>query len=181
MKNKILTAGLRISLLIGLCVLVSPRPYASEKASPQHISPEFNVRLLDETTITFKDIQNRVTVIDFWGTWCKPCLAEIPDYSAFYRDYRDKGVLFFALAGESGSAQKVREQSKRLKIDYPVGAPSRAEFKTIGKIRAYPTTWIIAPSGEIVKEFVGMVPGKHSAMREIVDRLLRESSSSSTR
>ena len=98
MKNKILTAGLRISLLIGLCVLVSPRPYASEKASPQHISPEFNVRLLDETTITFKDIQNRVTVIDFWGTWCKPCLAEIPDYSAFYRDYKDKGVLFFALA-----------------------------------------------------------------------------------
>ena len=63
-----------------------------------------------------------------------------------------------------------------LNIDYPVGAPSREEFKTIGKISAYPTTWIIAPSGEIIKEFVGVVPGKQEAIRKIVDRLLNEDS-----
>jgi thiol-disulfide isomerase/thioredoxin len=163
-------------IVLGICVLWSLPPGVCGEPRARHLSSQFQVRLFDERLVTYKEIQGKITVIDFWGTWCKPCLAEIPDNRAFYRDYRDKGVVFMALAGESGSAEKVREKSQRLNIDYPAGAPSKAEFKTIGKIGAYPTTWVIAPSGEIVKEFVGAVPGKQKAMREIVDRLLERES-----
>jgi thiol-disulfide isomerase/thioredoxin len=176
MGNKIFLHKSKIIFLALLCTLLNSQPFISGEPQSRHISSQFHVRLFDETVVTFKDIQGKVTVIDFWGTWCKPCLAEIPDYSAFYRDYKDKGVVFIGLAGESGNAEKVRERSRRLNIDYPVGAPSREEFKTIGKIHSYPTTWVIAPSGEIVKEFVGVVPGKQDAIRKTVNGLLKENS-----
>jgi len=124
--------------------------------------------------VTYENLRGKVTVIDFWGTWCKPCIAEIPEYNAFYRDYKDKGVIFMALAVDSGKAERVRESAKRLNMDYPVSAPSKDELKTIGKIRAYPTTWVISPSGAIVKEFLGVVPGKQKSIRETVDRLLTQ-------
>jgi cytochrome c biogenesis protein CcmG, thiol:disulfide interchange protein DsbE len=164
-----------IALLIGIFL----KPCVSSEQQSRRISSQFHVKLFDETVITSKEIKGKVTVIDFWGTWCKPCLAEIPDYNAFYRDYKNRGVVFMGLAGESGNAEKVKERSGQFNICYPVGAPSRDEFKTIGKISAYPTTWVIAPSGEIIKEFVGIVPGKQDALRKIVDRLLSETSSSS--
>jgi len=157
--------------IIGFALLILPAEiHAEDKA--RAINPEFEVRLFDNTIIRAGDIKDRIAVIDFWATWCKPCLAEVPNYNSFYRDYRDKGVVFLALAIDSGKEEKVLEAVKRYNMEYPAGAPSKKEIKTIGKIRAFPTTWIIGPQGRIVREFVGVVSGKQEAIREIVDQLL---------
>ena len=154
-------------IVIGILPLGS---YAQDKE--RHIDPEFEVKLFDNTIVRAGDIKDRIAVIDFWATWCKPCLAEVPDYNNFYREYKDKGVVFLALAIDSGKEEKVMESAKRFHMEYPAGAPSKKEIKTIGKIRAFPTTWIIGPEGKIVREFVGVVSGKQDAIREIVDQLL---------
>ncbi|MEJ2109905.1 MAG: TlpA disulfide reductase family protein [Acidobacteriota bacterium] len=144
--------------------------YAQDEA--RLINPEFEVRLFDYTTVRADDIKGRIAVIDFWATWCKPCLAEVPDYNDFYRNYKEKGVVFLALAIDSGKEEKVLEAAKRFNMEYPTGAPSKKELKTIGKVRTFPTTWIVGPEGRIVREFVGVVSEKQEAIREIVDRLL---------
>jgi thiol-disulfide isomerase/thioredoxin len=157
--------------IFGFAVLILPMGiYSRDKE--RYINPEFEVRLFDNTIIRAGDIKDRIAVIDFWATWCKPCLAEVPGYNDLYRDYKDKGVVFLALAIDSGKEEKVLEAVKRFNMEYPAGAPSKKEIKTIGKIRAFPTTWIIGPQGRIVREFVGVVSGKQEAIREIVDQLL---------
>jgi thiol-disulfide isomerase/thioredoxin len=164
-------------IIVGL-LMCQPSTFSKERRS-ESISPDFRVTLFDETSVTFENLKGKITVIDFWGTWCMPCIAEIPDFNSFYQDYKDKGVLLMALAVDSGKAEKVKKSSDRLKMEYPVGAPSKDELKAIGSIRSFPTTWIIGPSGKIVREFLGVVHDKHKMIRETVDTLLTENANRS--
>lgn len=144
----------------------------SLRAEPAKTLPDFKLKLLDGKTVSAGDLKGRVTVMDFWAVWCKPCVAEIPDHNSFYRDYRGRGVRFLAVASDSGSEEDVREAVRRFKIEYPVAAPSLEQLDSIGDILVYPTTWVVDARGHIVKEFLGAPPDKHRAMRSLVDQLL---------
>ena len=84
----------------------------------------------------------------------------------------DKGVRFLALAADSGSASEVRDAAKRLKMDYPVGAPTWEELDLFGSIEAFPTTLVFDAKGRLAKSFVGTSADKHLVLRQTVDRLL---------
>ena len=136
--------------------------------------PKFQIKLVDGTVVNSKDLVGGITVIDFWGTWCKPCLEEIPAYNEFYKAYREKGVRFMALAVDSGTEVDVREASKRLKIEYPVAALTAKQLDSFPGISVFPTTWIVNPQGKIQEEIIGTPKEKHKTLREVVDRLLQD-------
>jgi thiol-disulfide isomerase/thioredoxin len=162
------------SIKFVLALLCAAGLASSADRAPQPVprkAPRFELRLLDGKSVSDSSLSAKVAVIDFWGTWCKPCLAEIPEYNEFYRTYKDRGVVFIAVAFDSGSEEDVRAAVKRLKIEYPVAAPSLKELDAFGDILAVPTTWVIDRNGLIVKEFLGASPGKHKALNELVDRL----------
>ncbi len=165
-------------IVLGL-LAVSAAAEAADAPARRVIARDFHLTLLDGTPVRFDDLRGKVTVIDFWGTWCKPCLSEIPDYNAFYRDYRDKDILFIAIACESGKEENVRAAAKKLGIGYPVAAPRGKDLKAFGKVRVYPTTLVIGPDGEIQQEFLGVVPKKPDMIRSLVDRLLPPASQAS--
>jgi thiol-disulfide isomerase/thioredoxin len=141
-------------------------------AEPARTLPAFRLTLLNGRVLNSKDLQGRIVVIDFWGTWCKPCIAEIPAFNDFYRDYKSKGVQFLALAADSGTPTEVRDAARRLKIEYPVGTPTWDELDLFGSIEAFPTTVIFDGKGKLVKDIVGTTPDKHIRIRQTVDRLL---------
>jgi thiol-disulfide isomerase/thioredoxin len=145
---------------------------AGSGPQPSRAVPAFQLRLLDGKPVRSKDLKGKITVIDFWGTWCRPCIAEIPGYNEFYREYKDRGVLFFAPALDSGTEDEVREAVRKLRIEYPVAAPSLKELDAFGDIEAVPTTWVVNKRGELEEEFLGTFPGKQESLRAIVDRLL---------
>jgi len=165
-----------MSLRLVVTLLCAAALASSGSGAPQSPAerkvPDFQLRLLDGRSVDSSQLRGKVAVIDFWGTWCRPCLAEIPEYNEFYRHYKDSGVLVFAVAFDSGSEEDVRAAVKRLKIAYPVAAPTLKELDAFGDIMAVPTTWVIDKRGLIVREFLGSSPGKHRALNELVDRLI---------
>ncbi len=148
--------------------------YQPAAGSPVRTLPKFSLKLADGTILSSSSLAGKITVIDFWGTWCKPCLAEIPGYNAFYREYKDKGVVLLALAADSGTPEEVRAAARRLKMEYPVAAPTWEELDLFGTIEVFPTTLIFDGRGRLAKEYYGVAPGKGQNLREVVGRLLSE-------
>lgn len=158
----------------GVVLIQATALAASGGTKTRVIARDFQIRLLDQTPVRFDDLRGKVTIIDLWGTWCAPCRAEIPDYNALYRDYKNNpGVVFLAIARESGSEDSVRKASQRFGIEYPVAAPSGKDLKAFGKVNVYPTTVIVGPDGAVQHEFVGVIPNKMEQIRGIIARLLK--------
>ena len=147
--------------------------HAFQVAAAERSLPEFKLRLLDGRVVDSKSLRGRVTVIDFWATWCKPCIAEIPEYNRFYQEYSKKGVVLIAVASDSGTEAEVREAAKRLKMEYPVAAPALKDLDRLGEFEVLPTTWVFDARGKLVKEFLGASPDKHRTLRSLVDDLLK--------
>jgi peroxiredoxin len=164
-------AMIALMVLAGLTAMASPGEAGTDPQSNGAI-PSFQLRLLDGKLVRSSDLKGRIAVIDFWGTWCRPCLTEIPGYNEFYRDYRSRGVVFIAPALDSGTEDEVRVAIRKLGIEYPVAVPSLQELDALGEIQAVPTTWVINKRGELEEEFLGTFPGKHQSLRALVDRLL---------
>jgi peroxiredoxin len=162
-----------VLLLLHVAVATLMFPGAADSdLQPDRAVPAFQLRLLDGKRVRLADLKGKITVIDFWGTWCRPCLSEIPGYNEFYRDYKDRGVLLIAPAVDSGTEDEVREAVRKLGIEYPVAAPDLKELDAFGEIQAVPTTWVINRRGELEEEFLGTFPGKHRTLRILIDRLL---------
>ena len=143
-------------------------------SDPPATLPQFRLKLLDGTILNDKDFRKRIAIIDFWGTWCGPCISEIGDYNRFFSEYKDKGIRFVGVAVDSGTEAEVRQEVKRLKIGYPVAVPSSTELDVFGEILVFPTTWIVDGRGNVRKVFLGAPPDKHAKLRAAVDALLQE-------
>lgn len=174
MSKTALSFKRRFALSVPVVVALLLAFYQPATASPVRTLPKFELKLVDGTVINSGSLAGKITVIDFWGTWCKPCLVEIPGYNAFYREYKDKGVVFLALAADSGTADEVRAAALRLKMEYPVAAPSWEELDLFGNIEVFPTTLVFDGKGRLAREYYGVAPGKGQNLREVVGRLLSE-------
>jgi peroxiredoxin len=146
---------------------------AAQKNAPSRSVPQFEYRLVDGTIFRSADLKGKVAVIDFWGTWCGPCIKEIPAYNQLYSEKKNRGLVLLGIAVDSGTDEAVRAATKKLSIGYMVTAPKLSELDVFGDIGVIPTTWVIDRQGKVAKVFVGESADKQRQLQEIVDRLLQ--------
>ena len=98
-----------------------------------------------------------ITVINFWATWCPPCRQEIPDYVAFYKKYKNRGVQVLAINMQE-SPGNVRAFAKKNGMTYPV-LLDKGDVAEKYRIAYIPDTVIVDAHG-IIREFIiGLVTG----------------------
>ncbi len=170
-SHRWLSAGRVVLYVAAVFLLLFLLPIAPA-APANNTLPKFRFKLIDGSVLDSSELQGKITVIDFWGTWCAPCIAEIPEYNRFFGEYKNKDVHFLALAADSGTMDDVRDAARRFKIGYPVAVPTWDELDLFGNLEAFPTTMIFDGKGRLVKEFIGTADGKQATLRQVVDRLL---------
>ena len=147
--------------------------------SPSVISEEERESLADynwvleknnKDRLEFVDLKNKVVLVNFWATWCPPCIAEMPSFELLYRDYRDKVEFLFV---SSEDHETVRGFLNRKKYSFPAYRPlTEAPDPLNGN--TLPTTYLIDKSGAIVIKKIGAADWNSESLRKTLDKLLLE-------
>ena len=129
---------------------------------PWHEStPELAFKLTDTkgNIFTEKNTRGKYLVVNFWATWCSPCLKEIPAFVEFYKE-NSEHVEILGLDFEPVNIELINEFVERFSINYPLILYTHindSEYTKFGEIVGMPTTLIYSPDGELLQTFMGEI------------------------
>ncbi len=118
---------------------------------------------LDGKPVKLSDYRGKFVVVNFWATWCPPCLIEIPELVMFHEAHHDKDAVVLGVNYEENDPEKVKAFIESQMISYPVvRLKGRLDGRNtpLGPLRGLPTTFMIDPEGNLVARRTGMVDQK---------------------
>lgn len=95
-------------------------------------------------------------LVNFWATWCPPCLQEIPDLVSLYNERKDKDLVVIGVALDS-TRKSVEEFAAEQKITYPLVMGNYKMAAKVGEVEALPTSYLFDPHGKVVSYQEGIV------------------------
>lgn len=146
--------------------LVAPEPDA--------LAPPFEGTLLDHTPVDLLALRGELVILNFWATWCEPCIVEMPILQAVYDDYQAYELTLLGInLGESAGV--IQNWLTTYRLDFPIVLDENLEIAELYRLRGQPTTVIIDADGRIAQIIYG--PVDEVGLRRTINRLLEETRS----
>lgn len=143
-------------------------------AKPTPVSDDAVLALKDLTGAdqTLAGYRGRVVVLNFWATWCEPCMKEMPDLAAIQNDYAALGVQVIGAAGDTAAdSAKVMKFIREHKVNFPVWVGATTDdMQRFGLGTVLPATVVIDKNGKIVWREIGII--KPDVLRKELDKML---------
>jgi peroxiredoxin len=151
-----------------MLILISSAVY------PQGSVYDFSLKDTENQTVSLSEISGKfLTVIDFWATWCQPCIRSIPRLVDLSEAYKGQGVGFIGISVDSPrNLSKVKPFARSMGIRYPVLFDSNAELMGELNVTAVPTLLIIDSDYSILYMHEGFNAGDEVTIREEIDKHL---------
>ncbi|MCC5923908.1 MAG: TlpA family protein disulfide reductase [Crocinitomicaceae bacterium] len=144
----------------------SPSSIAVEERA---VLMDYDYQLLDLSGKYFnlKAFQDQVIVINYWATWCPPCVAEMPAFQKLYNDYKDDVAFFFV---SNDPLDKVTAFANKKNLQLPFFQPQSNEPLDL-RYTALPTTFVLSKTGEIAVRTEGAANWNSKSFRALLDVL----------
>lgn len=112
------------------------------------------------------DYKGKWVLVNYWATWCPPCLEEIPDLVSLYDQRKNKDLMVIGVALEYKSAKEVADFVDDMLMSYPIVLGDDKVMAQIGPGKVLPTTYIFNPQGKLVKTKHGLIT------RQYIEKLI---------
>ncbi len=152
--------------------LTSPLAMRIELNSPV---PEFQKPTLTGDVLTSSSLLGKVTIVNFWATWCGPCVIEIPDLVALYDEWSDLDIEIVGISMDVEGFEIVGPFAEDFQISYPIILDDGELAEAFGGVYVLPTTFLVDAKGTVVYRFLGLIP--FDEMKDRIVDLLRKTDS----
>ena len=132
---------------------------------------DFELPQVDGETFRLSEHAGKIIVLDFWATWCRPCVAALPDYVEATRHFHESELVFVAVNIEE-SPQQIRAFLKEHQLDMRVAIDGGSEVASQYQVGGIPHSLIISPEGTIEYVHVGYDPDAGSEIQRVAEAIL---------
>jgi TonB family protein len=151
-------------LFLSLLLLVGGAGQAQNTLQPRvsnaswvgKTAPDFTLKTTDGQTIRLCDLQGQVVLLDFWASWCGPCLRELPSIEKLHREFKNKGVVILGVNPEEPDVARAFVRLR--KFTFPTVLDEDHSVGQLYQIRAIPTVIVLDARGTVVAHFIGLRP-----------------------
>jgi thiol-disulfide isomerase/thioredoxin len=169
------------------CGTAAPNPtadstgVAGEVPSGLKPAPEYTLENIAGGTMSSDDLKGKIAIVDFWATWCAPCIEEIPNYNELSAKYADKGVVLLGVTLESGSIDEVKPKVTEFNMKYPVVMGNDKVVEGFGGVFGFPTTFVVTQDGKIYQKYLGLRSNKRELLEKDIEKLLAQTENKVTK
>jgi thiol-disulfide isomerase/thioredoxin len=153
---------------------------ATELAEFESFDFDFQLPDFADKTVSLADYKGKILIVDFWGTWCPPCRAEIPSFVKLKQTYGEKGLDVVGLTYEHGedeaeNVENVKSFVEEFAINYACVLGTEEVMNQVSDFQGYPTTLFIDRTGKVRLQIVGL--HSYEKLDSICTALLAENGS----
>ena len=140
----------RLSLALALAALLGCAPFSNQAAPPVAgaMAPSFALPLLDGGAVELGDLKGKVVIVNFWATWCPPCLDETPRLQRWYEEYRVEGLIVLGVNTLfRDSLPEVLAFADEYRVTYPLPIDEEGNVSRQWMAQQLPRSYIIDREG----------------------------------
>jgi thiol-disulfide isomerase/thioredoxin len=132
---------------------------------------DFSLDGLDGSQLNLEEQRGKVIFINFWATWCAPCIAEMPSIQNLYDQYKDNPNVVFAMINVESKRSKAKKFITKKEFTFPVYYPNATRIPNVYSSDGIPTTYVIDRDGYIAYQKVGMASYDSKKFVEFINNL----------
>jgi peroxiredoxin len=169
MKDKVTPVVLGLVALALWVALEAPTPYMETPRASEEV-PNFTFTL-DNASRELSDLQGQVVVLNFWASWCPPCVAEMPSLERLHKQFEGRGLMVLGISVDEDAT--IYESFLRdHRITFPNHRDPDRSISALYGTFMYPETYIIDGEGRLVRKIIGPLEWDSPQVVEFLSRLL---------
>lgn len=160
-----------LSITLAVAMLAAATVTAQEQTPGQ--APDFTVATEQGEEIRLSALRGKVVVLDFWGTWCPPCIEAVPELAALQRDYSGRSFALLSLSSDSNEPfwrEFIRDKGM---LAWPQVLDRGDRLQRLYGVRAFPTYIVVDGEGIIRYRAAGSKNNTRAALRRAVEKALK--------